>query len=110
MEKRKHPRYAAYGGVQIGAGQGYFLKDISTAGCCIKYPADSDGLSLAREYHITVHPEPEAQAGDFDLTVEPCWIQDAGDFREAGCFISAFPEGKHYRYFANYLAWRTSQE
>jgi hypothetical protein len=106
-EKRKHIRYAASAVIRIGDEQVYSLKDISTGGCCIKCPLEHPvNLALAQDYRITVTPEPAAQVESFDITIEPCWFQD----HEIGCFITGFPEGKRYQSFANYLAWRASQE
>jgi hypothetical protein len=109
-EKRKHIRYTALAHVRIEDGQIYSLKDISTGGCCLKCLLDHPvTLNLAQDYRITLMPEPEARVEPFAMTIEPCWIQDGGDFYEIGCFITGFPEGKQYQFFANYLAWRVSQ-
>jgi hypothetical protein len=109
-EKRKHIRYETPALVRTEDGQIYSLKDISTGGCCLKCPQDQPfNLTLVREYRITLTPEPEAQVEPFDITIEPCWFQESGGSREAGCFIVGFPEGKRYQSFANYLAWRSSQ-
>ncbi|MDR1373617.1 MAG: PilZ domain-containing protein [Treponema sp.] len=109
-EKRKHIRYAAPASVHAEDGQIYLLKDISIGGCCLRCPPDcSVNLNLAQDCRITLMPEPEAQAEPFDMTVDPCWIQNDDGFREIGCFIAGFPEGKQYQSFANYLAWRTSR-
>ncbi|MDR2020072.1 MAG: PilZ domain-containing protein [Treponema sp.] len=108
-EKRKHIRYAALALIRMENGQVYSLKDISVGGCCLKCPLDFPvNVKLAQDYRVTLTPEPEAQADPFDMTIEPCWIQDGNGFHEIGCFISGFPEGKRYQSFANYLAWRAS--
>ena len=110
-EKRKHVRYTTTANIRLAGDDypAYFLKDISIAGCCIKYPADQAVVfRLNEEYTVTLLPEPEAMVKSFDLKLEPCWIDDKDGFHEAGCFITGFPKGKLYQRFADYLAWRAS--
>jgi hypothetical protein len=109
-EQRKHIRYAAPAAVRMEDGQMYSLKDISAGGCCLKCPLDYPlTVRVAQDCRIVLTPEPEAQVEPFSMILEPCWIQDNGGFREIGCFITGFPEGKRYQCFANYLAWRASR-
>jgi hypothetical protein len=109
-EKRKHIRYTGRAHVRIEDGQIYSLKDISVGGCCLRCLLDHPvNLKLAQAYRVTLTPELESQVNPFDMTIEPCWIQDGGDFYEIGCFIAGFPEGKQYQSFADYLAWRVSR-
>ncbi|MDR3144769.1 MAG: PilZ domain-containing protein [Treponema sp.] len=106
-EKRQYIRYAARGTIELtGTGElDYTLKDISIGGCCIRCPVERGVFfETMREYQITVVPEPEARIEPFVLRVEPCWIGEADGFREAGCFITGYPEGKLYQRFADYLA------
>jgi hypothetical protein len=112
-EKRKNTRYATAAKARLLQDEGYELavRDISIDGCRLMHPLDID-LALNREYALEISPEPEAQAAPFVIKVEPYWNNrpDAvGGSQESGCLISAYPEGKGYQQFANYLAWRAAR-
>jgi hypothetical protein len=112
-EKRRHVRYPANGLVHSEGNDfyEYFLKDISASGCCVKAPLDEYFVfKNVTEYKITIIPEPEARVAPFNIVIEPCWVRDSEESHEAGCFITGFPEGKLYKRFADYLAWRASQQ
>jgi hypothetical protein len=111
-EERKNIRYPTAAQARLLQDDGYEMavKDISIDGCRLMHPLAID-LALNREYTLEILPEPEVQAAPFIIKVEPYWSKrlygaEPRRSRETGCLISAYPEGKGYQQFANYLAWQ----
>ena len=104
--QRKNARYPGNGQVRIGGVfEGYaLLKDISIAGCRIECTMYAD-IKPLQNYILEIIPEKVSQVGKFKITGEARWIREVGYSCEIGFFIVAFPKGKSFQRFVDYISW-----
>jgi len=87
-------------------GEG-LLKNLSITGCCIECTTAVD-IKGGAAYQLQIIPESLAGIGSFELTVESRWIRTEGYSCEIGFTISAFPKGKLFQRYVDYLSWRAN--
>ncbi|MDR0316540.1 MAG: PilZ domain-containing protein [Treponema sp.] len=110
-ESRINPRYRtfAYGRIHGIMEGNNLLKNISITGCCIECAAQVDNIQPDTEYQLEIKPERAAHIGKFKLLVERKWIRSEDSFNEVGFNIIAFPKGKLFQRYVDYLAFRSSE-
>ncbi|MDR1586387.1 MAG: PilZ domain-containing protein [Treponema sp.] len=108
-ENRKNPRYRTLAQARIpGVLEGEsLLKDISITGGCIECTAFVD-IKSNTQYQLEIEPEGAANIGSFQLAVETKWIRSGDYSSEVGFSIIAFPKGKLFQRYVDYLAYRSS--
>jgi hypothetical protein len=106
-ENRRHARYRAFARVKFSGhvGEESLLKDISVTGCCAECTSLMD-LKPGGRYTLEINPESAAKIGKFNLEVKSVWIRPGDYSSDVGFSIVAFPKGKLFQRYVDYLAWR----
>jgi hypothetical protein len=109
FEKRKHTRYPTLAKVSIpGVSESEaVLKDLSITGCCVEYTVFMD-FKKGSQYKALILPDGASRIEKFELELECRWIHSAGYSYEIGFSVIAFPKGKEFQRYVDYLAWRTN--
>ena len=107
--KRKTIRYPTQARVRIAdfSACEILLKDLSITCGCIEATMQLD-IKSGDLYKVEIIPEQAAKSEKFELQVEPRWNRSSSYHCEIGFNILAFPKGKMFQRYVDYLAWRNS--
>jgi hypothetical protein len=106
-DKRVNPRFHAICRAHISSALecDAVLKNLSITGCCLECKVDSDMLKPHQVYKIDIEPERTTHISEFELEVECRWIRKKDEVCEVGFHIVAFPKGKSFQSYVDYLAY-----
>jgi len=110
-DKRKNQRFKTLAQVHIPSilnGEN-LLKDLSITGCCVECSAYSE-IKPDTRYKLEIIPEQKSNIHSFILEVESKWVRSTGYSGEIGFDVIAFPKGKQFQNYVDYLAYRSSPQ
>jgi hypothetical protein len=84
------------------------LKNLSITGCCLECNEGSDSLKPQQVYKIDIEPEKVAHIAEFELEAECKWVHKKDNVYEVGFQIVAFPKGKGFQSYVDYLAYHST--
>jgi hypothetical protein len=84
------------------------VKNLSITGCCLECKPCLDKIKISEKYRIDIKPERKSHVRKFALEVECRWIHDGEDSSEIGFEIYAFPKGKNFQSYVDYLSFHST--
>jgi len=109
-DKRISPRYRAICRAHINSKMECDAKllNLSITGCCLECKENSDMLELHHVYKVDIEPERTAHIDEFVLEAECKWIRKKNEICEVGFQIVAFPKGKSFQSYVDYLSYSST--
>jgi hypothetical protein len=86
----------------------FIVKNLSITGCCLECTPGSNKIKTSEKYRIDVKPERKSHIHHFDLEVECRWIRNEENSSEIGFEIYAFPKGKSFQSYVDYLSFHST--